>query len=205
MQRRRLLAGLGAAGTAGLAGCLGILQDDSASDSAGFELVSDRIYRERPVRTESGLVLTFTYAVGDTAYRFDAGDGDEEMLFPTNGWFLKTTVNWVWERAIPKGWELDPTAFRLVVGGEHFEPLSGLPRDIEWDAVEGQPAAIRPHFAPSATPEWSARQGLVNFLFDAPADAERTYYLEWDPLAPVDGSSEPVFLTSTYGPFERGS
>jgi hypothetical protein len=206
MNRRGLLSRAGTAATVGIAGCLGVFGDDEGeAGTVEFQLQSDRIYRERPVRTADGLVLTFTYAVADTAYRYDAGSGDERMLFPTNGWFLKTTVNWVWEGPIPDGWRLDPDSLRLVVGGEYFEPLSALPRDISWDAVQGPPASIRPQFADGALPDWTARQGLVNFLFDTRDDPGATYYLEWDPPAPVDGSTEPVFLTSTYGPFERGA
>ena len=203
MQRRRFLAGASLVASAGLAGCTTRIGGTPGSEeSVEYQLQSDRIYRGTPVRTAAGLVLTFTYAMGDTGYRFQAGAGTE-MLFPANGWFLKTSVDWLWEAEIPDEWQLDPSAFQLVVNGEHYDPMAELPRGLAWEAVSGEPAQIPPHFAGGVFPTASARQGRANFLFDVPADLSVTYYLRWMPQAPVDGSTDPVFLTSTWGPFDR--
>lgn len=206
MRRRRFLTGLGVGASSGLAGCGGVVGEFGGGDdgSVAYELQSDRIYRSRPVRTDPGLVLSFTYAVGDTAYRFRDADGEETMLFPRNGWFLKTTVNWIWEEDIPADWSFDPASFQIVTDGQHFDPVTSLPHDLDWSAIEGRPVKIVPHFAAGPVPAWESRQGLVNYLFDTPADSSVPYYLRWTPTAPVAGSTEPVYLTSTYGPFERG-
>lgn len=206
MDRRGFLATVTATAATGLAGCARLRggDDGQSADGVEYELQSDRIYRSGPVRTAAGLVLGFTYAIGDSGYRFEDDDGGETVLFPANGWFLKTSVNWLWEGSVPPDWRLDPAAFRLVVNGEYFEPLSELPRDVEWDAVLGAPADIPPHFAGGAVPGWGAAQGRVNFLFDTSADPSLTYYLEWTPSDPVEDSTEPVFLTSSWGPHVRG-
>ncbi len=204
MKRRRFLGSVAGCAVTGLAGCTGILGDDGQpEESVEYELQSDRLVRSGPARTDAGLVLGFTYAIGDTAYRFEDEDGEETMLFPAKGWFLKTSVNWLWERSVPPDWRLDPEDFRLVVNGAYYEPLSGLPRGVPWGSVRGDPAAIPPHFTGGVIPGWEARQGRANFLFDAPADTTLTYYLEWTPPDPVDGSTEPVFLTASWGPYDR--
>jgi len=200
MRRRTLLAST-ATTLAALAGCVGSPTRETEVSSS-LLVPSDRVFRAESVTTADGLTLSMTYAVGRTELRFATDGGKTRVLRPDAGWFLTASVNWLWEASIPESFPLALSQFSMVVDGPPSPAVSALPDGLDWGRST-DPHSVVPTFDPAGVDTATARAGRMNLLFDVSRRPGAEYYLRWTPDVAVDGACSPVFLTSTYGPYDR--
>jgi len=90
---------------------------------------------------------------------------------------------------------LPDSVFELRVDGETYAHIHEFPGGVQFDALD----------QPDSEPQIRALawySGLdpgeavsLQLVYEAPVRPDYRHYLAWDPRSPVEGASEPVYLT----------
>ncbi|SFR99940.1 hypothetical protein SAMN05216559_2284 [Halomicrobium zhouii] len=217
MRRRSALAAFASLGTAALAGCSldrEELHDDpptvqpstettertptatatpEASTPRPGDVPAERVVDGEAV-AENGVGVTADRWFALEALRYENGDGEHETVTSDRGWFV------AWEFTVANRGDsrvdaLPDSVFELRVDGETSAHLHEFPGGVSFGALD------QPDSEPQVR-ELAWYGGLdpgeavsLQLVYEAPVRRDYRHYLAWDPESPVEGASEPVYLT----------
>lgn len=121
-------------------------------------------------------------------------DGELRTVEPANDVFVHATVD-IWNMSEEERERMDPSTFRLWSAGDVYVELLELPGGYSFEKVRDKRIS-QPELDPERVPGFESLTpddiDRLTFVFDVPASSG--YLMEWDPTAPIDGSTAPVYL-----------
>lgn len=195
MRRRTFVATIG---LASLAGCSagnngGGATDGESEQSTDTQLPSNAPENTDVVITDNLLEVSLSEVEEISEIRV-VDDGELRTVEPANDVFVHATVE-AWNMSEEERDRVDSSTFRLWSAGDVYIDLPELPGGYSFDKARDErifqtdwDRDRAPGFE-SLNPDDIER---LMFLFDVPESSG--YLMEWDPTAPIDGSTEPVYL-----------
>ncbi|TQQ83609.1 hypothetical protein EGH24_02115 [Halonotius terrestris] len=195
MRRRTFVATVG---LASLAGCAADNNGGGSTDGESEQSPDAQLPSNAPENTDvvitDNLLEVYLSEIEEISEIRVVDDGELRTVEPANDVFIHAIVE-VWNMSEEERDRMDSSTFRLWSAGDVYIELLELPgghsvheiRDerifqTDWDRDRA------PGFE-SLNPDNIER---LMFLFDVPESSG--YLMEWEPTAPIDGSTERVYL-----------